>query len=250
MFKNPKITRIINTTIGVLLSILIVIILMFTIYAFSANQHQGIPQMFGKSYMVVLSDSMKAGNEDYDFDGFERGDIITIDRYDWVQDAGTVFDVGDIITFEWEDTQGNLVYNTHRIIEVNTTDKYYITQGDTAHSLGQSTDPANGHAEKVYFVEVVGSFEKVSARKLGHIMLFLETPTGFLICVVLPLLGFFIYEIFNFRKTYLEYRREKRGEAPDPKEQEALAMQEEIARLKAELAKKESSESNDSKPKE
>ncbi len=237
MFKNPKVIRAINTTISVLLSILIVIILMFTIYAFSANQHQGIPQLFGKSYMVVLSDSMKAGNDEYDFDGFERGDVITIKRYSWVEASDIIFEVGDIITFKWDDGEGNVVYNTHRIIEVNTIGEYYITQGDTAHSLGQSIDPEDGHAEKVFFVEVIGSFEKVSVRKLGGVMLFLETPTGFLICVVLPLLGFFIYEIFNFRKVFVEYRKEKRGDQPDPKEQEALAMQEEIARLKAELAK-------------
>ncbi|MDD4213148.1 MAG: S26 family signal peptidase [Bacilli bacterium] len=238
MFKNKKVNQIINTTISVLLSILIIIILFFTIYAFSADQHDGIPQMFGKSYMVVLSDSMSTGNDEYDFDGFDRGDIITIKRYTWMEASSLTFEVGDIITFEAEDDEGTRIYNTHRIIEVNLIDKYYITQGDKAHSLGQSTDPAQGHAELVHFVEVVGSFEKVSARGLGNVVLFLETPTGFLICVVLPLLGFFIYEIFNFRKVFVEYRREKRGTTLTPEEEKALALQQEIARLKEELAKK------------
>ncbi|MFA6627968.1 MAG: hypothetical protein WCT17_05510 [Bacilli bacterium] len=238
MFKNPNINKIINSVISVILSFLIVLILFFTIYAFSSNQNGGIPKLFGKSYMIVLSDSMSTGNEEYDFDGFDRGDIIVIKRYSWVEASALTFDVGDIITYEWEDNTGNLVYYTHRIIEVNTVDKYYITQGDKAMSLGQSTDPADGHAERVYFVEVVGSFEKVGVRNIGNALLFLETPTGFLICIVLPLLGFLIYEVINFRNVYLNYRKEKRGDKPSPDEQKALELQEEIARLKEELSKK------------
>ncbi|MFA6890372.1 MAG: hypothetical protein WCQ80_05100, partial [Bacilli bacterium] len=98
--------------------------------------------------------------------------------------------------------------------------------------------PADGHAERVYFVEVVGSFEKVGVRNIGNALLFLETPTGFLICIVLPLLGFLIYEVINFRNVYLNYRKEKRGDKPSPDEQKALELQEEIARLKEELSKK------------
>ncbi len=237
MFKNPKINKAVSITISVLLSIVILIILFFTVYAFSANKNEGIPQFFGKSYMVVLSDSMSAGNEEYDFKGFSRGDIITIKRYTWMEASGLTFKKGDIITFEWHDNTGKLVYNTHRIIEVNLDERYYITQGDNAAKEGQSTDPNDGHAEKVYFLEVVGSFEKVSARGLGSIILFMQTATGFLIFVVIPLVAFLGFEIFNFVKVFKQYKLEKDTLLGKTKETETKSMQEEIERLKAELEK-------------
>lgn len=239
MRKNPKLIKAINVTISVILSIVILIILFFTVYAFSANKNDGIPQIFGKSYMVVLSDSMADGNEEYNFKGFKRGDIITIKRYTWMEASALTFEKGDIITFEWRDDNGKLIYNTHRIIEVNAEDKFYITQGDNAIKAGQSTDPNDKHAEKVYFVEVVGSLQKVSVRGLGSLILFMQTATGFLIFVVLPLLGFLIYEIFSFSKVYKDYRLEKHGPKVDKK---ALEMQEEIERLKAELEKSKNQE--------
>jgi signal peptidase len=236
MIKNPKIKKSISVGINVLLSILIVLILIFTVFAFNSRKNGGIPKLFGKSYLTVLSDSMNTKNEEYDFEGFKRGDMIVIERYTWLQASEKVFKVGDIITFEWKDEENNLVYYTHRIIEINTQEKYYITQGDVANSLGQSTNPTDGHAEKVHFVQVVGSYVS-TVRFIGGIFLFFQTPVGFLIFIVLPLLGLFVIEIFNFKKAFVAYRKEKKGDTENP-EASTEDLQKEIAKLKEQLAKK------------
>ncbi|HEY8444594.1 MAG TPA: signal peptidase I [Bacilli bacterium] len=219
-----------------LVTVFIVLIILFIIYALVSKQNDGIPKFFGKSYLTVLSDSMDIENEEYDFKGFERGDIITIKRYRWDEALNKTFEVGDIITFEWVNDKGKIVYLTHRIIEVNTIEKYYITQGDVAASKKMSKDPDDGYAEKVFFVDVVGEYEK-TIPWVGNIFLFLQGPVGFLICIVIPLFGLFIYEIFNFRKAYIGYRNEKKGGTSQEKSAEEL--QKEIERLQKELLERE-----------
>ncbi len=235
---NERTKKILNISVSVVLTILILLILLFTIFSFNTKKNDGIPKIFGKSYLTVTSNSMNIENEEFDFEGFKRGDIIVIDRYNWVQASDKLFKVGDIITFEWQDEKGNLAFNTHRIIEVNENEQYYITQGDVAASLGLSTDPdiEDPHAERVYFHEVVGSY-KSTIKWVGNIFLFFQTPTGFLIFIVIPLLGLFIFEIFNFKKVYVAYRNEKKG-IINTKETDSDKLKEEIERLKQELAKK------------
>lgn len=222
----------IKVIFNLLILIFISFIFIFIIFALIAKQNNGIPKFFGKSYLTVLSDSMNIENEDYNFKGFKRGDIIVIDRYSWSEASETQFDLGKIITFEWVDDNGNLYYLTHRIIDINKENGYYLTQGDVASSMNLSIDPADGYAEKVYFVEVVGTYEK-TIPWIGNIFLFLQSPLGFLLLVVIPLIGLFIFEIFNFRKAYIGYRKEIKG---DNKKTEDL--QKEIELLHRKLKEK------------
>lgn len=237
MFKNQKTKKAFGITVNVLLAFFIVLILGFTVYAFNSRANGGIPSISGKSYLTVLSDSMNIRNETYDFDGFKRGDIVVIERYTWVEASNIQFEVGDIITFKDTDDDGNLFYNTHRIIEVHADDRYYITQGDVAAAAGQSTDPLLGYAEKVYFVEVVGSYQQ-TIRGLGNIMLFFQTPAGFLIFIVVPLIALFIMEIFNFKSAFVAYQKEKKV-ALGIVEKSTEELEKEIEELKAKLASKE-----------
>ncbi|MDY0064465.1 MAG: hypothetical protein RBS25_05220 [Bacilli bacterium] len=236
MFKNEKIKKAFSVTVNVLLSVLIVIILLFTIYAFSSTKNGGIPKFFNKSYLTVLSNSMNARNETYDSDGFKRGDIIVIDRVTWMEAADLVLNEGDIVTFEWVDDDGNFIYNTHRIIETNTDagGKYCITQGDLAAFEERSTDPDDGYAEKVYYVKIVGVYQS-TIKGLGNVVLFFQSPTGFLLFIVLPLVGLFVYEGFRFAKVFKEYKLEKQGGNAEPSKED-LAKQ--IEELKAKLAQK------------
>jgi signal peptidase len=226
MIKNPKIKKVLTVSLSVLLSILIVLIFIFTIYAFNSRKNGGIPQFFGKSYLTVVSDSMNTENEEYDFKGFKRGDMVIIQRYTWVEASDLRFEVGDIITFSDTDEEGNAIYNTHRIVKVNS--DHYITQGDVATKAGLSQDPADGFAERVYFMDVVGSYQK-TIKGVGNIFLFFQSTVGFLLVIVLPLLTLFVLEIFNFRKAYIEYKEEKHPKS-SPEE-----LQKEIERLQKQL---------------
>lgn len=226
MIKNPKIKKVINISVSILLSILILLIFIFTIYAFNSRKNGGIPQFFGKSYLTVVSNSMNTENEEFDFDGFKRGDMVIIERYTWVEASNLRFEVGDIITFSDTNDEGNQIYNTHRIIKVNS--DHYITQGDVAAKEGLSEDPADGYAERVYFMDVIGSYQK-TVKSVGNIFLFFQSTIGFLLVIVVPLLGLFVLEIFNFRKAYVEYKKEKQPQA-SPED-----LQKEIERLQKQL---------------
>lgn len=235
MFKDLQFKKALNIALTVLLSILMVLVLIFTIYAFNSKKNGGIPNIFGKSYLVVRTNSMNTKNEEYNFKGFGRGDIIVIERYTWVEASTKKFEKGDIITFKFIDENNNLKYNTHRIVEVHDegNEKYYITQGDVAAKKGLPIDVEGGTAEKVYFIDVVGSYKK-TVRNVGYIFLFLESVVGFLIVIVLPLIALFILEIFNFRKAYIEYKQEKSSVSMSPED-----IQKEIERLRQQLENKE-----------
>ncbi len=227
MAKNINLKKAINITLSVLLSLIILLIMIFTIYAFNSKKNDGIPKIFGKSYLTVVSNSMNTTNEEYNFKGFKRGDMIVIERYQWVEASNMRFEVGDIITFRDVDENNNYFYNTHRIIKVN--NDHYVTQGDVANKLGYSQDPDGQHAEKVYFHEVVGSYQK-TIRNVGFIFIFLQSTIGFLIIIVIPLIALFILEIFNFRKAYKEYKQERGTKAMSTED-----IQKEIERLKQQL---------------
>lgn len=229
MVTNLKLKKTLNIVFSVLLSILIFLIFVFTIFAFNSRKNGGIPQFFGKSYLTVVSNSMDTEMEEYNFKGFERGDMVVIERYTWVEASDLRFVVGDIITFSDVDEKGNQIYNTHRIIKVNA--DHYITQGDVAAKAGLSQDPADGTAEKVYFMDVVGSYQS-TVKNIGGVMLFFQSTWGFLLVIVIPLLALFVMEILNFRKAYVEYRGEK---APKGNPEE---LQKEIERLQKQLNEK------------
>lgn len=80
MLKNPKVKKVLKIVSTTLLSLLIILVLVFTLYAFNSKKNDGIPKMFGKSYLTILSNSMDVALEEYDSKGFERGDMIIIER--------------------------------------------------------------------------------------------------------------------------------------------------------------------------
>lgn len=240
MLKNPKLKKVLKIVGTTLLSLLIVLVLVFTLYAFNSKNNDGIPKFFGKSYLTILSNSMDVALEEYDSKGFERGDMIVIERYQWYEAAEKQFEPGDIITFEGYDDEGRKILITHRIKEVKTEEVntvYYITQGDVYYSQGRPATVESGYAEKVYSSKVVGKHVK-TIPNVGWIFIFLQSSLGFLLAIVLPLLILFIIEIFNFVKVYKEYKLEKNPSSQASPED----LQKEIERLKAQLEQKASNE--------
>lgn len=192
--NNTKAKQSIRIIVNVVFSLFILLILIFTVFAFSTRANGGIPKIFGNSYVTVLSNSMEGE--------FERGDLIVIERYDRVRivDEDVVFEVGDIITFETV-IDGNQAYITHRIIERNLTTRTYTTQGDAA---------LNDETETVNFIDVVGLYTGKKINNIGNFFLFLQSPAGFFIFIVTPLVIFFGFQIFDFVKAFKEYKEEKK----------------------------------------
>ena len=153
--------------------------------------------------LPVLSDSMAGDNKD----SFKAGDLVI------AKTPKDVFslEVGQIITFRYN-VNGYEVLNTHRIIEVvkdsSGKAQTYITHGD------HNPEGAN---EEVNPYRVLAVY-KTHLKGVGKAITWLQTPTNFLLVIVLPLALLFIYNVIMFVRMIMQWKVEKAK-----KEAEAVA---------------------------
>jgi len=183
--EKGKVANIVSTVVLVI-CILFAILCAYT--AYTASVGSGVPSIFGIRVFSIQSDSM--------YPTFEQGDLV-IDKK--VDDISTL-QVGDIITF-WTYINGQKVLNTHRIQEIYPGENYtqFLTKGD--YNLVSDT-------YLVHQNDIVGKYT-THIKGVGTALDFLQTGKGFLICLVVPVAIFFMYEIVTFFKTLSAYKKEK-----------------------------------------
>ena len=136
------------------------------------------PEVLGITPMIVLSGSMSGTHEGH----IEVGDMIFIDKA-----TPEEVKVGDVISF----MEGKVVV-THRVVD--------IIERDGNISFKTKGDANNAEDEgAVRSDELIGIY-KTRIPKLGDIALFLQTPTGMLLFVGVPLLLFIIYDVLRRQK--------------------------------------------------
>lgn len=224
--------------IGILLSILlwaiILITALFTFTTLATKDSNSVARLGGYTPLIVKSDSMAPV--------FREGDMILIKACDTAS-----LKEGDIITFHTI-INNEYALNTHRIESIvqNGSFRNYVTKGDN-NSIADTSIVSDS--------DIVGKYvTKVSL--LGKLMTFLQSSTGFLVVIVLPMLLFFIYQVYHLvmvsinlkkaiaveeaeekAKRELDSVDQKASEA-DAKLAEAQAALEEARRLKAEAEAK------------
>ncbi|MBQ7160181.1 MAG: signal peptidase I [Clostridia bacterium] len=240
--------KIANIIINVILVIAIIIAAVATYVSFVSTSGNGVPSIFGRSILSIQTESM--------YPTLEPGDLI-IDKA--VKDTKTL-KVGDIITY-WTVIDGERVLNTHRIFQIYDGGNYLIfaTKGDN----NTNEDPLTVHES-----EVVGLYSTKEGDKdvggtrikgAGKVFDFLQTSTGFLVVVVIPVAIFFLFHLVQFFRVLFEYQNVKnrlryeqeRGTAEDMLDEEKQKFEEtkkaEREKLESELRerlKKELLESN------
>ncbi len=185
--------KVLKIVLNVLLWLFVAFALVVTILAFAAQRSaDGVPTIAGKCYLTVLSDSMSPT--------FKKGDLLLAKKLTGSEKAE--LQVGDVISYYTDlngDGQENEI-NSHRIVEVvydeNGAVYSYITQGDNT-----ETNPIPDAPVRWQFV--ISRWDGGRIRGLGSFLNFLQQPKGFLICIVLPLIAFFLYEVFVFIKTFM-----------------------------------------------
>lgn len=194
---------------AILLVILLlpILIVNIVIIAKSYINTDKVPDFMGWKPFITLSGSMETA--------ISTGDLILVKEVD-----PSTLKVGDIIAYR-EDKETVI---THRIIELYEDEGQtkFVTKGDN-----NNTEDRN----LVEFSQVEGKFQK-RIPKLGNIAVFLQTPTGILIALSIPLLIYVFYRVFT-RRTDKKYEELKKAEEEK--------MKQEIERLKKEnkeLAKK------------
>ena len=188
VIEESKGKRILNAVVNTLLVVAIALAAMCTYVSFVSTSGNGVPSLFGIRLFSIQTESM--------YPTLLPGDLI----FDvGVKDPGELRN-GDIITY-WTVINGERVLNTHRIHEIYDGGGFLIfaTKGDN----NTIADPLTVHES-----EVVGKYSfRVSG--LGKVFDYLQTSTGFLIVIVIPVFLFFLFHLIQFFRVLFEYQNVK-----------------------------------------
>jgi len=180
--------RVLNVLVDIL--IVLVFLVSLTVVTISlTSRATGVPNILGYTLLSIQTDSMEPT--------IMTGDLI-ISR---VTRPDASYAVGDVVTFKTvEDSQ--LITITHRIVnneEKNGT-TVYSTKGDNAPGW-DSREISSG--------DIIAQWGGTRLRGMGNVMDFLTTQKGFFFCVLLPMIFFFLFMLYDFIKNVIEYNKEK-----------------------------------------
>lgn len=187
--------KVIKRIVNIVVDILVVLILMVSILVVMLSlttKSSGVPNIFGIAPLSVQTASME--------DTINPGDLIFCD----VAEEEEEYQVGDIVTFPIE-INGEKVLNTHRIVEVVKDENitYYRTQGDN-----KETNPEPDEEFQTTF-SIVAKYTGTKISGLGNVLSFIRTQLGFFLCILLPMIIFFIYEAVRVVMNLMAYSKEK-----------------------------------------
>ena len=182
---------------------------LITILVFSSQgSSDGIPALLGKSLLTIQTASME--------DTYNVGDMVFMSKLS--DEEKMQLKPGDIITYRAPiDINGDGMIgdiNTHRILTIDHATGVIVTKGDNnILPDNQGDSPYTIHRN-----DVIGICSE-SGRMvgLGNVVEFLRSSVGFFICIILPLILFFLYELYNFISILVSERAKK---APIAKETE------------------------------
>ena len=181
-FKH-KILTVIGTIICVVL--LPMLVINCTLIIKSLSNSEEIPKVAGYCPMIVLTDSM--------YPVIQSGDLIICQTID----ADKVKE-NDVISFF--DPAGNgMSVVTHRVLEVVKKDNLisFKTKGDANNTEDPKLVPQDN---------LVGIY-KARIPSAGNIAMFMQTTQGLLICVVVPIIVFVLYDVIR-RKMYEKQKQD------------------------------------------
>ena len=219
-----------NTVINVILVVAIIIAAFCTYTSYVSTSGNGVPNVLGVRILSIQTESM--------YPTLNPGDMI----FDVPVKDTSELEVGDIITY-WTVIDGERVLNTHRISEIYDGGGYLIfeTKGDNNTVADSLT---------VHESEIIGQWNGAKIGGLGKVFDYLQTSTGFLIVVVIPVALFFIFHLIQFFRVLFEYNNlknkllyeQERGRNEDIVEDEKRKLEEarrkERERMEAELREK------------
>lgn len=187
--------KVIKRIVNIIIDILVVLILMVSILVVVlslTSKSSGVPNIFGIAPLSVQTASME--------DTINPGDLILCT----LTKNSEQFEEGDIVTFPIK-INGEKVLNTHRIVEVVKDENitYYRTQGDN-----KETNPEPDTDFQTPST-IVAKYTGTKISGLGDVLSFIRTQLGFFLCILLPMIIFFIYEAVRVVMNLMAYSKEK-----------------------------------------
>lgn len=195
--------KVITVCVSVVLWMVILLAALYAFTTLATRDNTKVASIAGFTPMVVKTDSMSPT--------FNSGDLIIIKACDT-----SALKEGDIITFHTI-IQNEYALNTHRIdkIEENGDVRSYVTKGDN-NDIADTHIISDGDIVGIYVTRVAG---------LGNVMDFLSSSMGFLIVIVLPMLLFFIYQVYHLIMVSINLKKALAVEAAMEKEQKLMEAQ-------------------------
>ena len=210
-----------SIVVSVVMWIIILVAALFAFTTLATKDDGSVSSLAGFTPLTVQSESMAPT--------FDQDDLIIIKQCD-----PSTLEVGDIVTFH-AIIDNQYALNTHRIISINEVNglNSYTTKGDN-NELADQHVIADG--------DIVGKYVG-KIPYMGKVIGFLSSTWGFLVVIVLPMLLFFIYQVYhlvivgmNLKRAVAEEDRLKQAEAiVDSEDSQAAAAD----RAKAEAARAE-----------
>lgn len=217
--------RILSVSFNIIFYLIIAGLLLFSIMTVRSSKAQNIPNVFGKGYVAVATDSMDAEMPDWakDLDVAKPFKANTLLIVTIVNDKNiNDIKVGDVITFS--DPTLNYKLNTHRVIEIQEDEFFpkFITQGDK-----YQDDPNKTETIDFSLVHAVHKGGRVAG--LGWLFIQLQKPVVFAVFIILPVfIVLVIQAIYTFNIMYKMKLAKKTEEDEDLIE----------ARIQAEIEKR------------
>lgn len=197
---NNNIKKVLMISGNVLFYGLIFLLLLFSISNLSIKREGDIANIMGRGFLPVLTDSMEGSNRD----SFDEGALVFVRILS--EDDKKKLEKDDVITFF--DATLNAI-NTHRIVYVS--ENYVVTQGDKAAASAKYVHGADNTGIQYEIV----TYANIKAVRTGHInglggaINYLQTPVGFALFVILPVVLLLAYQGFVLTKTLLAVNKEK-----------------------------------------
>lgn len=171
--------------ISVVLWAVILLAALFAFTTLATKDTNQVASLAGYTPLTVASDSMSPT--------FRAGDLIIIRKCD-----PETLKEGDIVTFHTI-INNEFALNTHRITEIQDLGgaRNYVTKGDN-NELADIHMIADGDIVGKYVCHLAG---------FGKVMSFLSSSLGFLLVIVLPLLVFFIYQVYHLITVSIDLKK-------------------------------------------
>ena len=206
------IKRVGTIIISVLLWLVILVAALYAFTTMATKDNQNVANLFGYTPLVVESNSMSPT--------FKKDDLIFVKKCDTSK-----LEEGDIICFHTI-IDNEYALNTHRIQSIAESGeaRSYTTVGDNNNGVADQHIISDGDIVGKYVGHISGA---------GKLMNFLSSSTGFLLVIVLPMLIFFIYQVYTL--IMISIRLKKAVAVENAREQtEAESALEEAKRLREE----------------
>ena len=226
--KGTRVLKaILNTIVNILIVVVLITSILIAVMALTSKS-SGISTIFGYTIQPIQSDSMKGGSPDgYGGKDFQKGDLMIAKATGF--DDKAEYDMGDIITYRTQDSSGNPMLMSHRVVDVVTGRDgvtRYQTWGDNR-EMAQVPDQSDVNeylvASDIGSLYYSKNYEGTILKGWGAPLDFIRTQQGFFFVVLLPMIIFFMYALVRVVLSATGYKKAKTEEEKDEAVKEAVA---------------------------